>query len=144
MTTLPAYDDGNIFAKIIRKEVPCAKIFEDADTLAFMDVFPQAEGHALVILKKARATSLVDLSVDQLKVLIATVQKTAVAVEKALKPDGLRIFQLNGTEAGQTVFHTHFHVVPVYAGRAQRPHAQGKPADPAALNEIAARIAAAL
>jgi histidine triad (HIT) family protein len=144
MTQVAAYDDGNIFAKILRGEIPCAKIFEDANALAFMDIFPQSEGHCLIIPKRVRATSLFDLAGDDLQPLILAVQKTAKAVERALSPDGVRIMQLNGPAAGQTVFHVHFHVIPVYAGKRERAHAEGKPADAAALKALAARIAAAL
>ncbi len=144
MTDIPDYDSGNIFAKILRGEIPCAKIFEDDAALAFMDIFPQSEGHALIIPKRAKATSLFDVPEAELKTLIAAVQKVARAVDRALKPNGLRIMQLNGSDAGQSVFHIHFHVIPVYSGRALRPHAAGKPADAAALNELATKIAAAL
>lgn len=144
MTEIPKYDDGNIFAKIVRGEIPCVKVHEDADILAIMDIFPQSEGHTLVILKHAKATTLFDLDIDRLRTLIEGVQKVAKAVDRALAPDGIRIAQFNGTEAGQTVFHTHFHIIPAYAGRALRPHAGGGPADPARLAETARKIAAAL
>ncbi|MEQ1930451.1 MAG: HIT family protein [Parvularculaceae bacterium] len=144
MTLIAAYDPNNIFAKIIRGEIPAIKIHEDDDTLAFMDIFPQTEGHALVIPKLAQATSLFDASPEALETLIVAVQKIAKAVEAALKPDGMRIMQFNGSEAGQTVFHIHFHIVPIYAGQQARAHAGGAPADQARLKELAQRIAAAL
>lgn len=143
MTEIPAYDASNIFAKVIRGEIPAIKVFEDDATLAIMDIFPQSDGHVLVIHKKAQAAMIFDLPEDALKSLIASVRKVARAVDLALKPDGIRIAQFNGAEAGQTIFHAHFHVVPVYAGRALRPHG-GKPADPDRLEETARRIAAAL
>ena len=124
--------------------MPCAKVYEDNETLAFMDVFPQSEGHTLVIPKNVKATMLFDLDADALKELIASVQKVAKAVNKALNPDGLRIVQFNGPEAGQTVFHIHFHIIPVYAGRALGAHTSGKPADASRLADLAARIAAAI
>lgn len=144
MTDVKSYDPDNIFAKILRGDIPCAKVFEDDVVLAFMDIFPQSEGHTLVIPKKARATMLLDIDADDLKVLMERVQKVARAVEKALKPDGFRIVQFNGAEAGQTVFHIHFHIIPAYAGRPLGQHAAGKAADPARLAELAAKIAAAL
>lgn len=144
MTARFPYDRDNIFAKIIRGEVPCIRIFEDDATLAFMDIFPQSEGHALVIPKRAAAVSLLDIAPHDLKALIAGVQTVAKAVDKALEPDGVRIMQFNGAEAGQSVFHIHFHVIPVYAGRPPRPHASGAPADSGELKALAARIAAAL
>lgn len=144
MTNLPAYQADNIFAKIIRGEMPCVKVFEDDDALALMDIFPQTEGHTLVIPKRARATSLLDAPEADLKTLIVGVQRIARAVEKALEPDGIRIMQFNGSGAGQTVFHLHFHVIPIYAGRPVRAHAGGGPADSDKLKALAARIAAAL
>ena len=138
------YDPNNIFAKIIRGEIPAIKIYEDDDVLAFMDIFPQADGHALVIPKRARAARLIDARPDDLRTLIVAVQKVARAVEAALKPDGVRIMQFNGAEAGQTVFHLHFHIVPIYAGQPMRAHAGGAPADQARLKELAQRIASAL
>lgn len=146
MTSLPAYDAANIFAKIVRGEMRCVKVFEDEDVLAFMDIFPQTEGHTLVIPKRARATSLLDAPEADLKTLIVGVQKIARAVEKALSPDGVRIMQFNGAEAGQTVFHLHFHIIPIYAGKAQRRHGGegGTPADNEQLKLLAARIAAAV
>jgi histidine triad (HIT) family protein len=144
MTAIGPYDEANIFAKILRGEMPCVKVHEDDSVLAFMDIFPQSDGHALVIPKRARATALFDASAEELKALIVGVQKIARAVEKALKPDGVRILQFNGAPAGQTVFHLHFHIVPVYEGRPVRPHAGGKPADTEQLKDLARRIAAAL
>lgn len=144
MTELKKYDPENIFAKILRGDIPCVKVFEDNFALAFMDIVPQSEGHTLVISKRARATMLLDIDKDDLSVLMEHVQKVARAVDKALKPDGFRIVQFNGAESGQTVFHLHFHIIPVYAGRPLGPHGGGKPADSARLTETAAKIAAAL
>lgn len=137
------YDLNNIFAKIIRGEIPCVKVFEDAETLAFMDIFPQSEGHSLVISKTAQATNFLDADAATLTRLIATTQKIARASVAALAPDGVRIAQFNGAPAGQTVFHLHFHVIPIFEGRSLKPHA-GSPADAAALRAIADRIAAQL
>ena len=138
------YDGENIFAKIIRGEMSCVAI-EDADvTLAFMDVFPQSEGHCLVVHKTAKATNLLDIDPDELAVLISAVQRVAKAVKDGLKPDGIRIVQFNGAPAGQTVYHLHFHIIPIFEGRDLAPHAGGGPADAAILEETAAKIRAAL
>lgn len=144
MTERQKYDPDNIFAKIIRGDMSCVKVFEDETILAFMDIFPQSEGHTLVIPKKAKATMLFDIDVEELQTLIAGVQRVAKAVDKALKPDGMRIVQFNGNEAGQTVFHIHFHIIPVYADAQLGRHAGGAPVDSARLTEIASKIAGAL
>lgn len=138
------YDPQNIFAKIIRGEIPCLKLHETADTLAFMDVFPQSEGHCLIIHKSATATNLFDIDGDALSSLSQSVQKIARAVKDGLKPDGVRIVQFNGAPAGQTVFHLHFHVIPIYEGVALGAHASGGPAAAEKLEPIAAKIRAAL
>ena len=117
-----AYEDDNVFARIIRGELPCAKVYEDEDVLAFMDAFPQAHGHTLVIPKAAGAVNLLDTPTEVLHRLIARVQVIAGAVVDALGPKGVRVLQFNGAAAGQSVFHVHFHVVPVYADRPERPH----------------------
>jgi len=105
------YDNSNIFAKILRGEIPAHKIYEDDSTLAFLDIMPQADGHTLVIPKEP-ATDLLSLSEAGAADLIAKVQKIARAVKTALNADGITIFQLNGSAAGQTVGHIHFHVLP--------------------------------
>lgn len=140
MTLTQPYDSGNIFAKILRGELPCVKVYEDGDVLAFMDIFPQSEGHTLVIPKHATATNLFDIPPAALATLIVGTQKVAKAVEAALNPDGIRIIQFNGAPAGQTVYHIHFHIIPVYEGRAEGRHAAGQKADPAALEAVAAAI----
>ena len=147
MVELATYDTGNIFAKILRGEIPNVSVYEDADVLAFMDVFPQSDGHALVISKQAQATNFLDIEPDVLAILIQRTQKIAKAVNDALQPDGIRIIQFNGEAAGQTVFHLHFHIIPVWAGRAEKPHEPGmgaNPADVADLQVLADRIKAAL
>lgn len=144
MTQTPAYDQNNIFAKILRGEIPCVKVYEDDAVLSFMDIFPQSEGHTLVIPKNARATNLFDIEPAGLATLIVGAQKVARAVEKALRPDGVRIVQFNGAPAGQTVFHIHFHIIPVYEGRAEQRHAAGAKADAGALESLAAKIRAAI
>lgn len=105
------YDNDNIFAKILRGEIPCIKVYEDEHTLAFMDIMPQAQGHTLVIPKET-AVTIHDLSDDGAANLIKKVKLVANAVKKGLDVDGITLFQLNGEQAGQTVPHIHFHVLP--------------------------------
>ena len=118
-----AYDSNNIFARILRGEIPSHKVFEDAHTLAFMDVMPQADGHTLVI-PKAPAENILDLSPDALAATILTTQRVAKAVKQAFDAPGLLVAQLNGSAAGQSVFHVHFHVVPRHEGLDLRFHAR--------------------
>ncbi len=105
------YDDQNIFAKILRGEIPCTKVYEDDKTLAFMDIMPQADGHTLVIPKEP-ATTLMDLSPESAAYTINIVQKVAKAIQTALGAEGIVLMQLNGSKAGQTVPHIHFHLIP--------------------------------
>ena len=106
-----SYNDQNIFAKILRGELPAIKIYEDDRTLAFMDIMPQADGHALVI-PKTPAVTLLDLPADDAAYTIQIVQKVAKAIETALDAKGIVLMQLSGTAAGQTVPHVHFHLIP--------------------------------
>ncbi|TEU27881.1 HIT family protein [Alkanindiges illinoisensis] len=106
-----AYDDQNIFAKILRGEIPCTKVYEDDKTLAFMDIMPQADGHTLVIPKEP-AETLLDLSPESAAYTINIVQKVGNAIKKALGSEGIVLMQLNGSKAGQTVPHIHFHLIP--------------------------------
>ena len=106
-----AYDDQNIFAKILRGEIPCTKVYEDDRTLAFMDIMPQADGHTLVIPKEP-AETLLDLSPESAAYTINIVQKVGNAIKKALGSEGIVLMQLNGSKAGQTVPHIHFHLIP--------------------------------
>ena len=136
------YDSNNIFAKILRGEIPSVKVYEDARTLAFMDVMPEADGHVLVIPKEG-AQDILDLSADGLVAMMATVQKIAKAVDKALSPDGILLKQYNRAAAGQSVFHVHFHIVPRWDGVPMAPH--GKVMVQAAeLEPIAVKIRSAL
>jgi len=137
-----AYDPDNIFAKILRGEIPSVKIYEDARTLAFMDVMPEADGHVLVIPKEG-AENILDLSADGLSAMMATVQKVAKAVDKALEPDGILLKQYNRPAAGQSVFHVHFHIVPRWEGAALAPHGKVM-VEAARLEPIAAKIRRAL
>lgn len=136
------YDDANIFAKILRGEAPSARVFEDDDVLAFMDVFPQARGHTLVISKHSQARNLLEIEPEPLQKLILGVQRITRAVRAALRPDGIVVTQVNGAPAGQTVFHLHVHIIPRWTGVPLRPHSQGGMADPAELSALAKEIAA--
>jgi histidine triad (HIT) family protein len=119
-----AYDINNVFAKILRGEIPCYKVFEDEHTLAFMDVMPQSAGHTLVI-PKYQAANLFELPTPQLQSLIASTQYLAAAAQRAFNADGVTLMQFNGEAAGQTVFHIHFHIVPRYDGKPMLLHARG-------------------
>ena len=136
------YDANNIFAKILKGEIPCHKIFEDEHTLAFMDVMPQVDGHCLVI-PKPGSRNLLDAELSTLTPLMATVQKIARAAKAAFNADGLQVRQYNEPAAGQTVFHLHFHILPLNEGQSIRPHA-GKMAEHSLLAKQAEMIKAAL
>lgn len=138
------YDGDNIFAKIIRGEIPSVKVFEDDRVLAFMDVFPQSRGHALVISKVSQARNLLEVEPEVLAELAAATQRLTRAVVAALKPDGVVVTQFNGAPAGQTIFHLHFHVIPRYEGEALGRHGVGGMANTDELKALAAKIAAAL
>lgn len=139
---MSTYDPNNIFGKILRGEIPSHKVFEDDAVLAMMDIFPQSKGHLLVI-PKAPSRNLLDADPAVLAATIAHVQRLALAVQTALQPDGIRIAQFNEAPAGQSVFHLHFHIIPIYEGVALGAHGGGK-ADDAELAEQARAIAAAL
>ena len=136
------YDPDNIFAKILRGEIPAHTVYEDANTLAFMDVMPQGEGHTLVI-PKAPSRGLLDADPDALAALMRSVQTVARAVKAAFRADGLTLFQFNEPAGGQTVFHLHVHVIPRREGVPLKRH-EGGMADGSVLAEHAARIRAAL
>ena len=137
-----SYDTNNVFAKILRGEIPCHKVHEDAHTLAFMDVMPQADGHTLVIPKQP-SRNLLDADAAALGPLMASVQKVAKAVRQAFGAEGILIQQFNEPAAGQTVFHLHVHILPRSAGVPLRPHS-GKMADNQLLARHAEMIRAAL
>ncbi len=132
------YDPNNIFARILRNEVPCHKLFEDDMALAFLDAFPQSRGHSLVIPKLA-ARNLFEMSSNDLAQFMPRVHRVAQGVRKALSPDGIILTQFNGSEAGQTVFHMHVHIIPRFAGDGLAQHASGE-ADHATLAALAAQI----
>jgi histidine triad (HIT) family protein len=138
------YDQRNVFAKILRGEIPAAVICQDARTLAFMDAFPQVRGHCLVIHKTSQARNLLEAEPETLAAVMGTVQRVARAVRLALEPDGIMISQFNGAPAGQTVFHLHVHILPRSNGVALGRHGEMGMADPQALQALAAEIAARL
>ena len=117
------YDDENIFAKILRGEIPSAKVFENEQVLVFMDIMPRSSGHLLVI-QKSKARNILDINIDQLHAVIDTVQMMAKLVMKALKADGVTIQQFNEAPGGQEVFHLHFHIIPRYSGERMGPPGQ--------------------
>ena len=135
---MAAYDPNNIFAKILRGEIPCHKIYEDEDTLAFLDVMPRTQGHALVVTKE-KARDLFDVSPKALAKLMAVVQKLAPKIKEAMGAEGVLIQQFNGAAAGQTVFHLHVHIIPRKEGETLKPHA-GTMGDQAALAATAENI----
>lgn len=138
----PAYDSDNVFAKILRGEIPSQKVFEDADTLVIMDIMPRADGHCLVI-PKTPARNVLDASPAQLSACIATVQRMSKAVMKAFDAEGVTIQQFNEPAGGQVVFHLHYHVLPRHTGVSLRPHT-GQMEKPEVLSANAERIRAAL
>lgn len=137
-----AYDESNVFAKILRGELPCYKVHEDEHALAFMDIMPRADGHVLVI-PKSPARNVLDIDPAALSAMMPAVQKVARAVHKAMKADGLTIQQFSEPAGGQVVFHLHVHVIPRWDGVALRPHT-GDMAPKEKLAEFCERIRAAL
>ena len=142
------YDPDNIFAKILRGEMPCVQVYEDTHTLGFMDVFPQSRGHMLVIHKTAKARNLLDVDADDLAHIMTSVQKLACAAKVALNPDGIIITQFSGAPAGQTVFHLHVHIIPKYEddlkAHAMKSEKGGGMADMDELQSLAEQIMAEL
>ena len=135
---MPAYDPDNIFAKILRGELPCHKIYEDAKTFAFLDIMPRAPGHALV-LPKAPARNILDVAPDDLDHVMRVVQKIAKASVDIFHADGVTIQQFNENAGGQVVFHLHVHVIPRRQGVAMKPAASVKEA-PEVLAEQAKQL----
>lgn len=138
---MPAYDDQNIFAKILRGEIPSFKVYEDDETYCFMDIMPRTDGHCLVI-PKTPCRNVLDATDTQLAAVMATVKKVANAAKAAFGADGITLQQFNETAGGQEVFHLHFHIHPRHAGVPMR--APGQMGDMDAIKGHAAAIAAAL
>jgi len=136
------YDDQNVFARILRGELPCHKVYEDEHTLAFVDLMPQSEGHTLVLPKES-AVVLADLSPQALQQTIVVVQKIARAVQQAVAAPAFMLAQFNGADAGQTVPHVHFHIIPRFPGVELKLHSREAEA-PDRLKALAARIRSAL
>ena len=132
------YDSNNIFAKILRGEIPAHKIYEDEHALAFMDVMPMVDGHCLVVPKQA-SRGLLDTNPAVLANVMPVVQKVARAAVSAMGADGFQLRQYNEAAAGQTVFHLHFHILPMKDGVPLRPHS-GKMADQSKLAELSKKI----
>jgi histidine triad (HIT) family protein len=139
---MPAYDPNNIFAKILRGELPCYKIYEDDRTFVFLDIMPRAPGHTLV-LPKAPARNILDVPADDLAHVIKVAQKVAQAAIKAFDADGVTVQQFNESAGGQVVFHLHVHVIPRKDGVAMKPPASEKE-KPEVLAEHAKKLSAAL
>ena len=137
-----SYDPNNIFAKILRGEIPCHKVYEDADAIVFMDVMPQSPGHALVM-PKAASRNLFDADSAVLAKIAPLVQKVAVAAKAAFNADGISVIQYNEPAGGQSVFHLHYHVIPRFEGLALKPHS-GKMEDATVLAANAEKLKAAL
>ncbi|MDI7864003.1 HIT family protein [Rhizobiaceae bacterium n13] len=140
--TTTAYDENNIFAKILRGEIPSHRVYEDENALVIMDAMPQAPGHTLVI-PKAPSRNLLDADPAVLSKVIPIVQKIANAVQEAFEADGVFVCQFNEPAAGQTVFHLHFHVIPRHDGIPLKPHS-GQMEDGAILSANAEKIRAEL
>ncbi len=136
------YDDQNVFAKILRGELPCHKVFENDKTLVIMDIMPRGDGHILVV-PKAPSRNIFDIAEDDLNAVMATVQKMARTVVKAFDADGTTIQQFSEPAGGQVVFHTHVHVIPRFEGVPLKPHT-GEMADNDLLAAQAGQIQAAL
>ena len=139
---MPSYDPQNIFAKILRGELPCHKVYEDDKVLAFLDIMPRAPGHTLV-LPKAPARNLLDVQPDDLAAVAVAAQKIANATMKVFSADGITIQQFNEGAGGQVVFHLHLHVIPRKAGVPMKPPASEKE-KPDVLADQALKLAAAL
>jgi len=139
---MPNYDPNNIFAKILRGELPCYKVYEDDKVFAFLDIMPRTTGHTLV-LPKAPVRNILDVSADDLLAVMAAAQKIAKAAMKVFEADGITIQQFNEGAGGQVVFHLHVHVIPRKAGVAMKPPASEKE-KPDVLAENAKKLAAAV
>jgi histidine triad (HIT) family protein len=139
---MPSYDPNNIFAKILRGELPCYKVYEDDKALAFLDIMPRSPGHTLV-LPKAPARNILDIGAEDLTHVIAVAQKVAKAAMKVFSADGITVQQFNEGAGGQVVFHLHVHVIPRKTGVGLKPPASEKE-KPEVLAEQAKKLAAAI
>lgn len=139
---MTAYDDRNIFAKILRGELPCEKLFENDHTIAIMDIMPRGDGH-LLVLPKAPSRNILDIDLADMAHVMATTQKLARAVMSAFSADGVTIQHFSEPAGGQVVFHTHVHVIPRFDGIKLRPHT-GEIEDSAVLKANADKIRAAI
>ncbi|MGO4717031.1 HIT family protein [Bradyrhizobium sp. 2TAF24] len=139
---MTAYDPENIFAKILRGEIPCYKVYEDPHTLAFLDIMPRSPGHVLVI-PKAPARNILDITADDFAHVARTAHKIASAARKAFNADGITVQQFNEHAGGQAVFHLHMHVMPRTTGVALLPPMSHKET-PQVLEDHATRLIAAL
>jgi histidine triad (HIT) family protein len=136
-----AYDNANIFAKILRGELPCEKVYEDEHVLAFMDIMPRADGHVLVI-PKTPARNILDIDAAHLSQMMPSVQKVALGVKTGMQAEGLTLQQFTESAGGQVVFHLHFHILPRWEDVKLRPHT-GDMERPERLKDFAAKIRAA-
>jgi len=139
---MPAYDSNNVFAKILRGEFPCFKVYEDEHSLAFLDIMPRSAGHTLVV-PKAPARNILDIKVEDYLHVARATHKIAAAAKKAFDADGITVQQFNETAGGQVVFHLHVHVMPRHIGVALLPPASRK-GDAKVLEDNAAKLIAAL
>ncbi len=137
-----SYDVDNIFAKILRGEIPCHKVFEDDNAIVFMDVMPQSTGHTLIV-PKAPSRNLLDADAGVLSAIIPLIQRVAIAAKSAFGADGITFMQFNEGAGGQTVFHLHFHVIPRFEGEALKSHGRGME-EPGVLAANAEKLKAAL
>ncbi|WP_369726567.1 HIT domain-containing protein [Bradyrhizobium sp. LLZ17] len=139
---MTAYDDQNVFAKILRGEIPCLEVFRDNRSLAFLDIMPRSPGHTLVI-PRAPARGILDVAEDDLAAVARTAKRVAIAAMKAFDAEGIILQQFSEPASGQVVLHLHMHVMPVKAGVELLP-AQTRREDPAVLADHARRLIAAI
>jgi Diadenosine tetraphosphate (Ap4A) hydrolase and other HIT family hydrolases len=139
MSLYGEYDPGNVFARILRGELPCHRIYEDDDVLAFLDAYPQAPGHTLIIPKDGQARNLLELDDRAIKPLFSCAKRLMKVIVAELEPVGVQLLQFNGGDGGQSVFHVHIHLVPRWKGQPLGLHAQ-TPGDAAELSKLAERL----
>lgn len=134
------YDPDNIFSGMIAGTVPCIKVYENRFCLSFMDIYPQSTGHCLVVHKSAQAADILSIEADALGDVITTVKSVAHGIRNALEPAGIQIVQYNGAAAGQTVFHLHFHIIPVYEKKSPLHHGSSARVPDEDLERVARKI----